>query len=186
MIMKKFFKMFSLAILTTILVVFGYYLYLTDFGRKDIFTKAILSAEPRKPILEIPVTYNIGWWSDQKALNIDSLQVDIVESRLSLFNSKSLIAYKVIGHLDYEGQWQPRIKEIHISERINRDSTLQCDRIIEITPVIENKENKKVNGGSDKFEFKNEHIITSNHWGINRIKFICGLKEKTIKLQQVK
>jgi len=184
--MKKFFKIFGLAILTTILVVFGYYLYLTDFGRKDIFTNAILSAEPRKPILEIPVTYNIGWWSDQKALNIDSLQVDIVESRLSLFNSKSLIAYKVIGRLDYEGQWQPKIKEVHISERINLDPTLHCDRIIEITPVIEGKENKKVNGGRDKFEFKNEHLITSNHWGINRIKFICGQKEQIIELQQYK
>jgi len=184
--MKKIYKTLGLSILTLILVVFGYYLYLTDFGRKDISTNALLSFEPRKPILEIPVTYNIGWWSDQKALNIDSLQVDTIESRLNLFNSKSLIAYKVIGHLDYEGQWQPRIKEVHISERINLDTTLHCDRIIEITPVIEDKENKKVNGGSDKFEFKNEHIITSNHWGINRIKFICGLKEKTIKLQQVK
>jgi hypothetical protein len=48
------------------------------------------------------------------------------------------------------------------------------------------KENNHVNGGSDKFEFKNEHIINSNHWGINRIKFICGQKEQTIELLQRK
>ena len=164
----------------------GYYLFLTDFGRKDILSAQILSAEPRMPKLEIPVTYNIGWWTDQKALNVDSLKIDIVESRLNLFNSKSLISYKVIGHLEFKGHWQPLIKEVHISEHINLDTTLHCDRIIEIAPVIKVSENNKVNGGIDKFEFKNEHIITSNHYGINRIKFICGQQEKIIELKQVK
>jgi len=177
--MKKIFKLFGLSLLTIILLAVGYYLYLTDFGRKGIF-------EPRNPRLEIPVTYNIGWWSNQKALNIDSFKIDIVESRLSLFNSKSLIAYKVFGHLKYEGHWQPKVNEVHISERINLDTTLHCDRIIEIAPVIKVSENNKVNGGIDKFEFKNEHIITSNHYGINRIKFICGQQEKIIELKQVK
>lgn len=179
--MMKLFKILGLIILTLILSVVAYYLYLTDFGRKNI-----LSTEPRKPKIEIPETYNIGWWSDQKALTVDSLQVDILESKLNLFNSKSLISYKVSGQLNYEGHWQPIIKEVHISERINLDTTLRCDRIIEITPVVEDKENKNSNGGSDKFEFRNEHTITSNHWGINRIKFICGQKEQIIELRQSK
>jgi hypothetical protein len=179
--MKKLFKILSLLILPLILSAVACYLYLTDFGRNNI-----LSTEPRKPKLEIPVAYNIGWWSDQKALTVDSLQIDIVESKLNLFNSESLISYKVSGKLNYEGHWQPVIEEVHISERINLDTTLHCDRIIEITPVIEDKENKNSNGGSDKFEFKNEHKITSNHWGINRIKFICGQKEQIIELQQSK
>jgi hypothetical protein len=179
--MKKLLKILGLIILTLILCSVAYYLYLTDFGRKNI-----LSTEPRKPKLEIPVTYNIGWWSDQKALTVDSLQVDIIESKLNLFNSKSLISYKVSGLLNYEGHWQPTISEVHISERINLDTTIHCDRIIEITPIIEDKENKNAKGGSDKFEFKNEHTITSNHWGINRIKFICGQKEQTIELRQSK
>jgi hypothetical protein len=184
--MKKTYKIAGLTFLIIILGLIGYYLYLTDFGRKDILSAKILSYEPRKPILEIPVTYNIGWWSDQKALYIDSLKIDIIESRLNLFNSKSLIAYKVFGHLKHEGHWQPIIKEVHISERINLDTTLHCDRIIEITPVIDDKENKNVNGETANFEFKNEHIITSNQWGINRIKFICGQKYQTIELQQSK
>ena len=184
--MKKIFKLFGILTLIFIVLAVGYYLYMTDFGKKDILSNAVLSAGPGYPRIEIPVTYNIGWWSYQKALNIDSLKIDIIESRLSLFNSKSLIAYKVFGHLKYTGNWQPIIEEVHISERINRDTTLNCDRIIEITPVIKVKENKKNNGGTDKFEFKNEHVITSNHWGINRIKFICGQKEKTIELRQVK
>ena len=179
--MKKIFKILGLTISILILSVLGYYLYLTDFGRTGI-----LFPEPRRPKLEIPIIYNVGWWSSQKALSIDSLNVEIVESKLNLFNSKSLISYKVSGQLNYEGYWQPQIKEIHISERLNYDTTLHCDRIIEITPIIKGKENKNVNGGSDKFEFKNEHTITSNHWGINRIKFVCGQKEQIIELRQVK
>lgn len=181
MTLKKIFKIIGLILLIFILSVLCYYLYLTDFGRKGI-----LSTEPRRPKLEIPITYNIGWWSDQKALSVDSFRIDIVESKLNLFNSKSLIAYKVSGHLTYKGHWQPQIEAVHISERINLDTTLRCDRIIEITPVIKDKSNENVNGGSDKFEFKNEHTITSNHWGINRIKFICGLKQQTIELRQSK
>lgn len=179
--MKKLFKILGLIILTLILSALAFYLYLTDFGRKNI-----LSTEPRKPKVEIPVTYNIGWWSDQKALTVDSLQIDIIESKLNLFNSKSLISYKVRGKLNYEGHWQPIIEEIHISERLNLDTTLNYDRIIEITPVIEVKENKNSDGGTNKFEFKNEHTISSNHWGINRIKFICGQKEQIIELRQCK
>lgn len=171
----------GLILLTLVLTVVAFYLYLTDFGRKGI-----LSKEPRRPKLEIPVIYNIGWWSDQKALTVDSLTITIVESKLNLFNSKSLIAYKVSGQLTYEGHWQPVIKEVHISERINLDTTVQCDRIIEITPVIKDKSNDNINGGTDKFEFKNEHTITSNHWGINRIKFICGQKQQIIELRQSK
>lgn len=179
--MKKLFKILGLVILTLIMCAVACYLYLTDWGRKNI-----LSTTPRKPKLELPVTYNIGWWSGQKALTVDSLHIDIIESKLNLFNSKSLISYRVSGKLNYEGHWQPIIEEVHISERLNLDTTLRCDRIIEITPVIEDKENKNANGGSDKFEFRNEHTITSNHWGINRIKFICGQKEQIIELRQMK
>ena len=181
MIIKKIFKIVGLILLILVMSIVAYYLYLTDFGRIGI-----LSTEPRRPRLEIPVTYNIGWWSDQKSLSVDSLTINIIESKINLFNSKSLISYKVGGYLTYQGHRQPIIKEVHISERINLDTALHCDRIIEITPVINDKSNDNVNGGTDKFEFKNEHIITSNHWGINRIKFICGLKQQTIELRQVK
>ena len=85
-ITKKILKIISIIIGSVILFIICVYLYLTDFGRKGI-----LSNEPRKPKIEIPVTYNIGWWSYQDDLIIDSLKVEIVESELNLFNSKSLL-----------------------------------------------------------------------------------------------
>ena len=90
--MKKVVKILGIIILTITLIIGGVYLYLTDFGRKGI-----LSNEPRNPRIEIPITYNIGWWSNQNGLTIENLEIEIVESKLNLFNSKSLISYKING-----------------------------------------------------------------------------------------
>jgi hypothetical protein len=179
--MKKILKILVGIIIIIILILGGTYLYLTDFGRKGI-----LSNEPSNPKIEIPITYNISWWSYQEDLIIDDLELNIVESKLNLFNGKSLISYKIKGNIKYERNWKPNIKELHISERINKDSTQNFSRIIELTPIVEVKDNGRENGGIEYFEFKNEHIITSGNWGWNRIKIICGNKEKIIELQQRK
>jgi hypothetical protein len=75
---------------------------------------------------------------------------------------------------------------VHISERVNTDTTQLFDRIVEITPIVEVTENKKATSGYESFSFTNECIIHSNHWGVNRVKFICGQKEQIIELQQRK
>lgn len=178
--MKKAIKILAIIILSTFLLLVCAYLYLTDFGRKGI-----LSNEPGKPKIEIPITYNIGWWSYQDDLIIDSLKVEILESNLSLFNSKSLISYAVFGKMKFDdSQWEPNIENVHLSERIEKDGLKS--RIIEITPIISltKKDNQK--SGVRKFNFKNEHIIISNGWGSNNIRFICGDKEQSITLQQNK
>ena len=179
--MKKVLKIILGIILIIVLILGGTYLYLTDFGRKGI-----LSNEPRKPKIEIPITYNVSWWSYQEDLTIEDLKVDIVESKLNLFNSKSLISYKIKGEIKYDGHWKPYIKEVHISERINKDSFQNINRIIELTPIVKVENDENANGGIKKFEFKNEHMITSGNWGLNRIKVICGNKEVIIELQQRK
>ena len=76
----------------------------------------ILSAEPRSPKLEISETNEIGWWAYQESLKVDSFSVEFVESKLNLFNSKSLIKYTVKGKLSNDGHWNPSIKNIHISQ----------------------------------------------------------------------
>ncbi|WP_188051740.1 hypothetical protein [Flavobacterium sp. GP15] len=178
--MKKIIKIFTIIILTIFLFCVCAYLYLTDFGKNGIF-----STEPRKPKIEIPVTYNIGWWSYQDDLTIDSLKIEIIESKLNLFNSKSLVSYSIYGKMKFDdGHWEPKIESVHLSERIEKDSLK--NRIIEITPIISVSEKDNEKGGFKKFNFKNEHTIISNGWGNNIIKFICGNKEQIIRLQQTK
>ena len=59
-------------------------------------------------------------------------------------------------------------------------------RRIIIIYMCKSKDNGRKNGGIEYFEFKNEHTIVSGNWGWNRIKIICGNKEKIIELQQRK
>ena len=144
--MREILKIIFGIILLIILTLGGIYLYLIDFGRKGI-----LSNEPRKPKIEIPITYNVSWWSYQEDLTIENLKIDIVESKLNLFNSKSLISYKIKGEIKYDGHWKPYIKEVHISERINKDSLQSINRIIELTPIVKVENDKSANGGIKEF-----------------------------------
>ncbi len=150
--------------------------------------KHSLDTSPRKPNYSIPVTYNQGWWAYQEDLQIDSFRVEIIDSRLNLFNSQSLISYTVKGNIFHKKDWEPHIEKVHISETLNKDtiSVTEYDRIIEITPVVEVTLDKKLMTGVKAFSIKNEHLITSNKWGNNRIKLICGDKEQIIELIQRK
>ena len=94
--MKKTLKILIGIILIILFILSGIYLYITDFGKKGI-----LSNEPRNPKMEVPITYNISWWSYQEDLTIENLEVNIIESKLNLFNSKSLISYTIKGKLNH-------------------------------------------------------------------------------------
>jgi hypothetical protein len=154
--------------------------------------KPILFAGPHKARTQVPITYRLGWWTDQGELHVDSFIVAVVDSKLSLFNSKSLISYRIKGHLDYKGSWKPYIKEVHMSERFLRVDTLNNADLnkpgseILITPVVFTKQDNTANGGSIPFDFTNEYTVTSYHWGVNRVKVKCGQMEETIELFQKK
>jgi len=148
-----------------------------------------LSTEPRNPKIEIMETHSIGWWSNQEALTVDTFEVEIIESKLNLFNSKSLISYRLKGNLTYKKGWRPFIKEIHISERFlthSNDSIDYPDAIIEITPIIGAKDDESYNGEKIDFDVTNEKIINSFHWGNNRLRFKCLEKINDIVLAQRK
>ena len=133
-----------------------------------------LSTEPRNPKVEI--THSIGWWSKQEALNVDTFEIKIIDSKLNLFNSKSLINYRIKGNLSYKKGWRPYIKEIHLSERFlnqSNDSINNPDAMIEITPVISAKDDESYNGEKIEFDITNEKKMNSFHWGNNRIRFKC-------------
>lgn len=158
----------------------------------------ILSAEPRNPKLEISETNEIGWWAYQESLKVDSFMVEFEESKLNLFNSKSLIKYTIKGKLSYKGHWKPSIKNIHVSQRFLRqynrefhpylysDTTKTPEAMIEITPVIEVTDDDNYNGEEIEFEFTNELKLESFHWGNNWVRFQCADKSQDLILKQRK
>ena len=148
-----------------------------------------LSTEPRNAKIEITETHSIGWWSKQEALTVDTFEVEIIDSKLNLFNSKSLISYRIKGSLTYKNGWRPSIKEIHLSERFltqKNDSINNLDAIIEITPIIGAEDDESYNGEKIEFDITNEKTINSFHWGNNRLRFKCLGKINDIVLAQRK
>jgi len=158
----------------------------------------ILFAEPRKPKIEVKETYQIGWWAYQESLKIDSFKVEIIESKLNLFNSKSLIKYTVKGKISNNGHWKPMIKSVHVSQRflrrynkelhpyLEKDTARIPEAIIEITPVVKVTKDESYNGEEIEFEFTNETKLESFHWGNNWVRFQCDDIWQDLILKQLK
>lgn len=140
--------------------------------------------KPRKPKLAVPITYNVGWWPYQDTISIDHFTITILDSRLNLFNSKSLIAYSMKGFLKHSSENQPFVRSIHIAERMIHENDVKA--IIELTPIIKIKSSKNYKGDFIPFEITNEHLVQSMHWGPNSIIFKCGAFTKEVTLQQGK
>lgn len=177
-------KILACILMILLILLIVSYLVATRFGKKGVLEHNI---RPLKS--EVPVTFSIGWWAYQEGLSIDDFQVEIVENRTNLFNSKSIISYQISGNIKYKGIWQPKIAEVHISERLNRDTADGYSRIIELTPVVIVEKNLNNKGEEEKiqpFSFTNEYIINSLHWGENKIKLVCGEKEQMLALWQRK
>jgi len=171
-----------------------------------------LDTEPREPKYEIPITYNIGWWSYQEALLIDTIEVKLIDSRLNLFNSYSLINYRIKGRLILDkNDWEPYIDKIHICERVIKTDTIDTDSsnvmtftlnkdtvqigevninpeaIIEFTPIIKVKDRNTYEAGQIiEFDITNEHKIQSLDWGNNYLLIKCGQFDYPLVLQQRK
>jgi hypothetical protein len=149
--------------------------------------KMFLHASTRKAKHEVPVTYELGWWSNQNDLHIDSFSVSLLDSNLNMFNSKSLISYTVKGHLTYIGSWKPFIKKVHLSERfLTKDKRDTTDAEIIITPIVDTKQDNTKNGGTVPFAFTNQLLQNSFHWGSNKILFRCGAFQQMIEVWQKK
>jgi len=180
-----------LALLTAIILLFV-------FRERLILSFIFKDFHPRNPKNQIETTHNIGWWAYQDNIKVDSFSVTLIESKLNLFNSESLIGYKIKGNLTGKAKWKPFVKTVHLSERflrnynrelhpyLDNDTCQIPEAIIEITPVVGIKEIQSYNGESIPFEFKNELKIQSFHWGNNWLRLQCGSLKTDIILHQRK
>ena len=141
---------------------------------------------PRRPKKQIETTYEIGWWAHQRDLSVAQFSVNIIDSRLNLFNNKSLLSYTIGGTLTGTKSWKPYLNKIHLSERYVNFGTDSVQGIIEITPVISVKENNAYEGEALPFHVTNELIIESSSWGKNKFLFKCVDHETDIELTQRK
>lgn len=182
-----------------ILITFLTIIVLTFIFRERLITSFVFkNISPRETRNQIEVTNNIGWWAHQQNMKIDSFSVGIIESKLNLFNSISLIKYTIKGELKENNNWKPYIRKVHISERFVRkynrelhpyldtDTAKIPEAVYEITPIVDVKKDNNYKGESVKFEFTNEMKIESFHWGNNWLRFQCDDFQKDLTIKQRK
>ncbi|HEY4784934.1 MAG TPA: hypothetical protein VIH57_02745, partial [Bacteroidales bacterium] len=179
---------FSMILIITILII--------AFGERIVNYYFDKKFHPREPKNEIDVTYNVGWWAYQNSMQIDSFKVELIDSRLNLFNSFSLIRYTIYGELSKNGNWRPYIDKVHISERFIRkydrdlhpyldgDTVNIPEAIIEITPIVKVKADNVYKGERIPFKITNELKIGSFHWGNNWLRLQCDTIKRDIILRQ--
>jgi hypothetical protein len=161
--MRKGLKILIGLVLFITVVAIGLFIF------RDKIAEKILYTGPREPKNQVETTFEIGWWSNQDGLTVDNLEIEIIDSRLNLFNSKSLVSYTVSGTMTGSKNWEPYLKKIHISERfVNTDSTSRVG-LIELTPLIGVKENDSYVDNKIPFKATNELMMESFHWGNNSV-----------------
>lgn len=156
----------------------------------SLFLVGCLSVEPtvRKPVSDVPFTYQIGWWPYQEYLEVTSLDTKVIDSRLNLFNSKSLISISFHGKMkNQDNGWKPFISSVHISEKvIKRGNFANSEAEIQVTPIIETKKDKSYSGENIEFTINQELILHSMGWGKNTFYVTSQNHEETIEVQQSK
>lgn len=140
----------------------------------------------RSPKSDVPFTYRFGWGDYQEKLEINNMEVNIIDSRLSLFNTKSLIQIIITGHMKNRENRKPYIKKAHISENLIKSSSISSEREIKITPILKTKQDKFYKGELLPFCITQELIIHSMNWGENLLHIHCGNIKKTPLLSQMK
>jgi hypothetical protein len=141
---------------------------------------------PKKAKTEVKEIHKLGWWTKNSNMTIESFEVKVVESNLSLFNTTSKISYTISGTMKSNAGWEPYIGEVHVLEQYEQADSMKQVSVHRFTPVMHTRKNKKFTGGETKFKFTNEHTVSSYSWGQNRFRFVCGDFVTEIVLHQRK
>ena len=128
-----------------------------------------------RPKSDAEFTSQIGWWPYQKNLQIDAVSTKVVHSELNLFNSKSLMEFRIKGTMKSSNGWRPVIEEVHIAERIIKGGNFN-DPVgeIRLEPIINVIKDKSYHGETITFDINQQAIISTMGWGKNTYKVICG------------
>jgi len=148
---------------------------------------AILGSSVRSPDSDVPFTYQIGWWPYQEFLEVTALRTKIVDSRLNLFNAKTLVSINIQGKIRNDNNWKPYIKAVHISEKVVHSGNFaNSEAEIQVTPIIKTKEDKTYKGEVIEFNINQELIVNSMGWGKNTYIITSQDKKQVIEVQQMK
>lgn len=147
--------------------------------------------EVREPKSEVPFVYSVGWWPYQEGLRIQSLEVQILDSRPSVFNAETLVAIVIRGEMKAAKGRRPKITQAQLSQKITKIQSEEKrseppEAEITIMPIVDIQSDKAYDGSSIPFSIKQEMILNSMTWGDNIFVIVCGDLKKQIRVAQTK
>ena len=137
----------------------------------------------------MPFVYPVGWWSYQDGLQIQNLEVKVLDSRLNLFNSKTLAQITIAGEMTVTKTktWRPEIIKVHLSEKIiKRINHNESEAEIIVTPIVGVEKDKSYSGEKIPFSITQETILNSMDWGKNKFVIVCGDLKQIVTVGQAK
>jgi hypothetical protein len=141
-----------------------------------------------KPISDVPIEREIGWWPFQDSLTVNKLLVEVPYKELSVFNYQALVQYTISGTLQSKYGGRPYVKAVFVSERWDKPTVnfFGNSAHIEIVPIIEEKSDNAYRRAPVAFEVVIQDYLSTGGWGKNTYKVTSQSKEQTIELVQVK
>lgn len=131
--------------------------------------------------------HEIGWWPYQERIKVQDVKVDVLDSRLNLFNARTLVAISLSGEMSGTPGRRPVIRQAHVAEKsIKTGNFVEPEAEIIITPLVGFKKDKTYDGSAIPFSLKQEMILNSMGWGVNRFKIGAGEIVKDIVVFQQK
>jgi hypothetical protein len=145
--------------------------------------RSIAGAEKLKiPFLtpKVPVVHHVGFWPYQKGLRITEFTVEVVKKQ-DFFHDTAEVRFHIAGTITL--CWLPHIKEVHVSERFVeavKDQIAQPVVQIDITPVVDIKEDRTKDTRSVPFRVAIDYVLHSYQWEQNYYSFKCGGIEREL------
>jgi hypothetical protein len=181
---KRFFVLTSIVVIVFIGVIAFVYFKVKTTPIGKLFKEEIPIAKS-----DVPVIYSLGWWSYQDCLKVESIRTEIVQSRLGLFSSHSLVSWTISGSVSYpKGYWKPFVQKVHLSEKYNKYDPHNriSEGDITITPIVGVIEDSTYRSEEVPFKIRIEEVLQSGSWGENKYVVHCGNITDTLKLFQYK
>jgi hypothetical protein len=118
----------------------------------------------------VPIIHKVGFWGYQEHVEVKSLTAKVIYDDLNLFNSTSVIAYKLQGELQFREGGRPYIEKVQVSERVSSvgdKSPFLID--VNLVPVVAIESDETYDGSVVGFNIEIQDYLQSGGWGKNEI-----------------
>jgi hypothetical protein len=140
----------------------------------------------RSPRPDVPFIYELGWWANQNEIVVQSIDIKVLDSRLNLFNDKTLVEIVITGEFKPQKKaWRPNIRTVHLSEKAVKGEK-NAEGVITLTPIMGFEKDGSYDGNILPFSVRQEIILNSMNWGANTFHIVCGGIDKILIVSQRK